>query len=50
MESKERKDQRQKGERNYPGVAIDTSDGEKVDNKLVKERTRALNNNPRNDQ
>lgn len=32
----------------YPGVAIDIADDEKVDENLVKERTKALNNNPRN--
>lgn len=50
METKQRKDQREKAERNYPGVAVDTSDGEKVDRKLVRERTKTLNNNPRNNQ
>lgn len=33
----------------YPGVAINIADDEKVDSKLVKERTEELNNNPRND-
>ncbi len=32
----------------YPGMAVNESDDEKVDAKLVKERTRTLNNNPRN--
>lgn len=32
----------------YPGAAVDINDDEKVDGKLVKERTRTLNNNPRN--
>lgn len=32
----------------YPGAAIDQSDGEFTDPKLVKERTKTLNNNPRN--
>lgn len=32
----------------FPGVAIDIADKEKTDRKLVKERTRAINNNPRN--
>lgn len=34
----------------YAGVAVDTSDGNKVSEKLVDERTATLNNNPRNDQ
>ena len=33
----------------YPGVAINNADDEKVDKNLVKERTKTLNNNPRND-
>lgn len=33
----------------YPGVAINDSDKNKVNDALVKERTRTLNNNPRND-
>ena len=33
----------------YPGIAIDVADDEKVDAKLVKERTNTLNNNPEND-
>lgn len=33
----------------YPGVAIDAADHDKVDEKLVKERTRTIDNNPRND-
>ncbi len=32
----------------YPGVAVDHDDHNDVDPKLVKERTRTLNNNPRN--
>lgn len=32
----------------YPGVAINKSDDNKVDSQLVKERTNTLNNNPRN--
>lgn len=32
----------------YPGVAINQADDKEVDPKLVKERTRTLNNNPRN--
>lgn len=32
----------------YPGIAVNVSDQEKDTDKLVKERTRTLNNNPRN--
>lgn len=32
----------------FPGVAIDIADNEKVTPSTVKERTRTLNNNPRN--
>lgn len=32
----------------YPGAAIDVADDEKVTKAEVKERTSALNNNPRN--
>lgn len=44
-------EEKQKIENSYkdlPGVAIDASDTEKVDATLVKERTKTLNNNPRN--
>lgn len=34
----------------YPGVAINNADDEKVDKDLVKERTKTLNNNPRNNE
>lgn len=37
-------------EQKYSGVAVNESDGGKVDADLVKERTATLNNNPRNDQ
>ncbi|MBO4978097.1 MAG: hypothetical protein J6C67_05210 [Muribaculaceae bacterium] len=33
----------------YPGVAINKADHNKVDKELVKERTRTLDSNPRND-
>lgn len=36
------------GAKKYPGVAIDVADNEKVDSKLVKERVKVENNNPRN--
>ncbi|MCH5219502.1 MAG: hypothetical protein J1F20_02940 [Muribaculaceae bacterium] len=32
----------------YPGVAINIADSDKVSSKLVKERVKAQNNNPRN--
>lgn len=34
----------------YAGVAINVADKDRVTEKLVKERTKAQNNNPRNDQ
>lgn len=33
----------------YPGIAINDGDKNRVSDTLVKERTRTLNNNPRND-
>lgn len=33
----------------YSGVAVNMADDEKVNKKLVDERTATLNNNPRND-
>ena len=33
---------------NYPGAAIDSSDGDKVSPKMVEEDVKQLNNNPRN--
>ncbi|MDE6311067.1 MAG: hypothetical protein K2L96_04535 [Muribaculaceae bacterium] len=33
----------------YPGVAIDSADENDVDRELVKERTKTLNNNPRDE-
>lgn len=38
----------EKAERDYPGIAVDHSDDEKVDSALVKERTCTLGYNPRN--
>lgn len=35
-------------EQDYPGAAIDAADDDKVSNETVKERTKTLNNNPRN--
>lgn len=42
------KKQEVKADNEYPGVAIDRADDEKVSKKLVKERTETINNNPRN--
>lgn len=39
-----------KGEQEYSGVAVNVGDDNKDNSQLVKERTRTLNNNPRNDQ
>ncbi|MCM1067018.1 MAG: hypothetical protein NC418_05525 [Muribaculaceae bacterium] len=33
---------------NFPGAAVNHADDNEVDSALVKERTRTLNNNPRN--
>ncbi len=33
----------------FPGAAINEADDNKVDKKLIKERTKTINNNPRND-
>lgn len=50
MNEKERKQQRDDAEQQYPGVAVNKADDGEVDQKLVRERTKTLNNNPRNDQ
>lgn len=42
------KKQEAKASDEFPGVAIDMADDDKVSKKLVKERTETLNNNPRN--
>ncbi len=51
METKKERteDQLAQDAREYPGVAINAGDDGKDDASLVKERTKALNNNPRND-
>lgn len=36
------------GLRDLPGMAVDTADGNKVNAKMVNDRTKSLNNNPRN--
>lgn len=33
---------------NYPGAAINVADNEKVTSRMVKQRVRVQNNNPRN--
>lgn len=35
-------------QKKYPGAEIDKADKDKVDSRLVKEETKDLNNNPRN--
>jgi hypothetical protein len=42
------KKQESKAGEEYPGVAINQADDNKVSKNLVKERTETLNNNPRN--
>lgn len=42
------KKQEAKASEDFPGVAINQGDADKVSKKLVKERTETLNNNPRN--
>lgn len=37
-----------RAEETFPGAAIDAADDDKVTKKAVKERTKTLNNNPRN--
>lgn len=34
----------------YPGMAVDVADKEKIDPKMVKQRTKTLNDNPRDNQ
>lgn len=36
------------GLRDFPGMAVDTADGNKVNEKMVDDRTKCQNNNPRN--
>ncbi len=45
MNKKERIEQ---AERDYPGIAVNNADHAKDNKGLQKERTRILNNNPRN--
>lgn len=47
--NKTTREQIDKGNDTLPGVAVNTADSDKVDPCLVRERTRTLNNNPRND-
>ncbi|MDE6464381.1 MAG: hypothetical protein K2L16_07090 [Muribaculaceae bacterium] len=37
-----------RAEQNHPGVAVDRADDGKATPRLVRERTKTLNNNPRN--
>lgn len=39
---------RKNAQEDLPGAAINEADGNKVDEALVEERTKTLNNNPRN--
>ena len=39
---------RQQARKDFPGAAINAADKDSVNKDLVKERTAALNNNPRN--
>ena len=50
MNEKERRQQRDDAQQLFPGVAVNKSDDGKVDPRLVRERTKTLNNNPRNNQ
>ncbi len=43
-----KKERIEEGEREYPGVAVNNADHAKTDKSLVNERTKTLNNNPRN--
>lgn len=42
------KETKQQAAAGYPGVAIDEADDNRVNQPLVDERTKTLNNNPRN--
>ena len=45
---KTQKPQTSRGLREYPGMAQNTADDNRVDENLTSERTKVLNNNPRN--
>ncbi len=45
---KDKRKETDKALRDLPGAAIDAADDDKVDDCMVKERTKTLNNNPRN--
>lgn len=45
---KPQKTQTRRGLREYPGVAQNEADSNRVNEKLTDERTKMLNNNPRN--
>lgn len=44
---KERNDKKPNSADEYPGIAINRADDDKVSKELVKERTHTLNSNPR---
>lgn len=46
--AEERTDGITRAAEDYPGAAINVADSQKSDPALVKERTKTLNNNPRN--
>lgn len=46
---KRTKAQQTSDQQQYPGVSVDVANNEKVNQKLTKEYTRSLNNNPRNE-
>lgn len=49
MEKKDKNIANVKDEKAYRGIDVNVADDEKVDPELVKQETRELNNNPRND-
>ena len=49
MKTENTSDNKQKPVDTYPGVAINVGDDDKVSERLVDERTKTQNNNPRND-
>lgn len=49
-QSKDKSSKFEKAVHDYPGMAVDVADKEKVDPKMVKQRTKTLNDNPRDNQ
>ncbi len=45
---KDKRHEKTKAQENYPGIAINIADKDKVTPALVDERTKTINNNPRN--